>query len=107
MAILGVALAALIGLSLGLLGGGGSILTVPIMVYVLGFGAKEAIAMSLAVVGATSLFGAMGHWRVGNVNLRVALVFGGVAMLTGILVEPTSCSSSRRVLCGAALPCSC
>jgi uncharacterized membrane protein YfcA len=81
MAILGLALAALIGLSLGLLGGGGSILTVPIFVYVLGFGAKEAIAMSLAVVGATSLFGAAGHWKAGNVNLRVALIFGAVAMV--------------------------
>jgi uncharacterized membrane protein YfcA len=80
MFVLGVVLAALIGLSLGLLGGGGSILTVPIFVYVLGFGAKEAIAMSLAVVGATSLFGAAGHWRAGNVNLRVALIFGSVAM---------------------------
>lgn len=78
--LIGIALAALIGLSLGLLGGGGSILTVPIFVYVLGFGAKEAIAMSLAVVGATSLFGAAGHWRAGNVNLRVAGLFGVVAM---------------------------
>jgi uncharacterized protein len=80
MALLGLALAALIGLSLGLLGGGGSILTVPIFVYVLGFGAKEAIAMSLAIVGAVSLFGAAGHFRAGNVNVRVALVFGSVAM---------------------------
>jgi uncharacterized protein len=80
MMILGLALAALIGLSLGMLGGGGSILTVPIFVYILGFEAKEAIAMSLAVVGATSLFGAAGHWRAGNVNLRVAVIFGVVAM---------------------------
>lgn len=80
MMILGIALGALVGLALGLLGGGGSILTVPIFVYVLGFGAKESIAMSLAVVGAVSLFGAAGHWRAGNVNLRVALVFGAVAM---------------------------
>lgn len=80
MQLLGLALAALIGLSLGLLGGGGSILTVPIFVYVLGFAAKPAIAMSLPVVGATSLVGALGHWRAGNVNLRVALIFGGVAM---------------------------
>lgn len=78
--VLGIALAALVGLALGLLGGGGSILTVPILVYVLGMGAKEAIAMSLAVVGATSLFGAVGHWRAGNVNLRVAGIFGVVAM---------------------------
>jgi uncharacterized protein len=81
MALLGLTLAVLIGLSLGLLGGGGSILTVPIFVYVLGYGAKEAIAMSLAVVGATSLFGAVGHWRAGNVDLRVAVIFGSVAMV--------------------------
>jgi uncharacterized membrane protein YfcA len=80
MAIVGLLLAALMGLSLGLLGGGGSILAVPILKYVVGFGAKEAIASSLAVVGLTSLFGAIGHWRAGNVNSRVALVFGVVAM---------------------------
>jgi uncharacterized membrane protein YfcA len=80
MAIVGLLLAALMGLSLGFLGGGGSILAVPILNYVVGFGAKEAIASSLAVVGLTSLFGAIGHWRAGNVNLRVALVFGTVAM---------------------------
>lgn len=78
--LLGIGLAALVGLALGLLGGGGSILTVPIFVYVLGFGAKEAIAMSLAVVGAVSLLGAVGHWRAGNVDLRVAGIFGVVAM---------------------------
>lgn len=79
--MLGAALGLLIGLSLGMLGGGGSILTVPVFVYVLGFGAKEAIAMSLAVVGATSMFGAIAHWRCGNVNLRIALIFGVVAMV--------------------------
>lgn len=81
MIALGIVLAALVGLSLGLLGSGGSILTVPIFVYILNFEAKEAIAMSLAVVGITSLFGAIGHWRIGNVNLRVALTFGSVAMV--------------------------
>ncbi|HSL00384.1 MAG TPA: sulfite exporter TauE/SafE family protein [Rubrobacteraceae bacterium] len=80
MAIVGLLLAVLMGLSLGFLGGGGSILAVPILNYVVGFGAKEAIASSLAVVGLTSLFAAIGHWRAGNVNLRVALVFGAVAM---------------------------
>jgi len=71
----------LIGAALGLLGGGGSVLTVPIFVYVLGFSPKEAIAMSLAVVAATSALGAGGHWHAGNVNVRIAIVFGGVAML--------------------------
>ncbi|NIR43721.1 MAG: sulfite exporter TauE/SafE family protein [Gemmatimonadetes bacterium] len=80
MLILGLTLGLVMGLALGMLGGGGSILTVPIFVYVLGFGAKQSIAMSLAVVGATALVGAAGHWRAGNVHVRVALVFGTVAM---------------------------
>ncbi len=81
MIVLGYALAALIGLSLGLMGGGGSILTVPIFVYVLGFDPKLAIAMSLPVVGVTSLIGAIGHWRAGNVRLGTAFLFGGIAMI--------------------------
>lgn len=76
MEVLGYALAALIGLSLGLLGGGGSILAVPVFVYVLGFAAKEAVAMSLPVVGTTSLVGSIGHWKAGNVNLRAGALFG-------------------------------
>lgn len=81
MTLLGVGLGFLIGLSLGVLGGGGSILTVPIFVYVLGFGAKEAIAMSLFVVGLVSAFGAVGHWRQGNVDVRMGLLFGGFSMV--------------------------
>lgn len=81
MTTLAFALAAVIGLSLGLLGGGGSILTVPVFVYVLGFAAKPAIAMSLPVVGVTSLLGAAFHWRLGNVRVRTALTFGLVAMI--------------------------
>jgi uncharacterized membrane protein YfcA len=77
---LGLALALVIGLTLGLFGGGGSILTVPVFVYVLGFDPKLAIAMSFPVVGATSLVGAIGHWRAGNVRLSGALLFGLVAM---------------------------
>lgn len=79
--ILGMALGALVGFAMGLLGGGGSILTVPIFVYVLGFGAKAAVAMSLLTVGLVSLLGAWGHWRLGNVNVRLALLFGSVAMV--------------------------
>jgi uncharacterized membrane protein YfcA len=78
--VVGLALALVIGLTLGLFGGGGSILTVPVFVYVLGFDPKLAIAMSFPVVGATSLVGALGHWRAGNVRLASALVFGLVAM---------------------------
>lgn len=81
MLVLEISLGLLIGLSLGLFGGGGSILTVPVLVYAVGFDPKASIAMSLLVVGVTSLIGAIGHWRIGNVHARVALVFGSVAML--------------------------
>lgn len=80
MFAVGLALASVIGLSLGLLGGGGSILTVPVLVYVLGYAAKPAVAMSLPVVGITSLFGAALHWRLGNVRGGIALTFGALAM---------------------------
>lgn len=85
MTALGLALAALIGLSLGMLGGGGSTLTVPVFVYVLGFDPKAAIAMSLPVVGATSLVGAASHWRSGQVQVRTAVLFGLVAMAGSFL----------------------
>lgn len=74
------ALAALVGVTLGLMGGGGSIMTVPIFVYVLGYDPKLAIAMSLPVIGSTSLVGTISHWRAGNVQLRTAAIFGVVAM---------------------------
>ncbi|MBT8337549.1 MAG: sulfite exporter TauE/SafE family protein, partial [Gemmatimonadetes bacterium] len=80
MTALGSLLGVLVGLSLGMLGGGGSVLTVPIFVYVLGFEAKVAIAGSLAVVGAVSLVGAGRHARAGNVEARTALVFAPLAM---------------------------
>ncbi len=75
-------LAGLVGVSLGPLGGGGSILTVPLLVYVTGLDAKEAIAASLVVVGATSAVGALGHARRGRVRWRTGLLFGA-AGLTG------------------------
>ena len=81
MTLLGVLLAVTVGLSLGMLGGGGSVLTVPIFVYAGGFAAKAAVAMSLPVVGVTSLAGALFRARAGDIDLRVALVFGGVAMV--------------------------
>ena len=96
----------LIGAALGLLGGGGSVLTVPIFVYVLGFTPKEAIAMSLAVVGATSALGTASHWRAGNVNVRVAAVFGGVAMvgtLFGVRLARFVPGTTQLVIFGAVM----
>ncbi|MGQ0639173.1 MAG: sulfite exporter TauE/SafE family protein [Gemmatimonadaceae bacterium] len=81
MTFLALALGLAVGFVLGLLGGGGSILAVPIFLYVLGVAAKPAIAMSLAVVGLSALVGFLMHWRQGTVALRVALPFGLCAML--------------------------
>lgn len=81
MPLFGSSLGFLVGLTLGLLGGGGSVLTVPLLVYAVGLGAKEAIAGSLAVVGLVALVGVWRHARAGNVDTRTALTFGGVAMI--------------------------
>jgi uncharacterized protein len=69
-----------IGILLGTIGGGGSILTVPILVYALDLGVHEATATSLAIVGLTALFGAVPHARAGRVALKTALVFGGAGI---------------------------
>jgi uncharacterized membrane protein YfcA len=78
---LGVAYGAVIGLALGLTGGGGSIFAVPLLVYGLGVAPRAAVGVSLAAVGATSLYGAIGRWRAGEVELTAGLLFslGGVA----------------------------
>ncbi|TFG43825.1 MAG: sulfite exporter TauE/SafE family protein [Gemmatimonadales bacterium] len=81
MPLLGLSLALVIGISLGLLGGGGSVLTVPIFHYILGYGVKSSIAMSLGVVGVTSAAGALGRLRSGDLNGRAVLTFAPVAML--------------------------
>lgn len=80
MMVLGIAASLLIGVSLGLLGGGGSILTVPLLVYVLGVEPKTAIAMSLLVVGITSASAVVVHARAGRVRWRTAFVFGAGGM---------------------------
>lgn len=66
-----------IGLVLGLLGSGGSILTVPVLVYLAHVPEKMAIAESLAIVGTIALFGMLPHWRQGHVVWRRVALFGG------------------------------
>ncbi len=95
--MLGYLFAALIGLALGTLGGGGSILTVPVFVYVLGFDPKLAIAMSLPVVGMAALVGVASHWRAGNVRLQTAAIFGSVAMVGSYTGARASVWFSGRV----------
>lgn len=74
-----------VGISLGLMGGGGSILAVPILVYVMGVGAKNAIAISLGSVGVVSLIGTILHWRKGNVRVDIVLAFAPAAMVGAYL----------------------
>jgi uncharacterized membrane protein YfcA len=81
MIFLTIALAVLVGVALGLLGGGGSILMVPLLVYVAGMDAKEAIAASLVVVGVTAAVSIIGHARAGRVRWRTGLLFGVAGMI--------------------------
>jgi uncharacterized membrane protein YfcA len=68
-------LSALIGLSLGLLGSGGSIITLPVLVYVAGIPAHQAVGMSLVIVGGTSAVGTLLNLRQGAFDLRAATFF--------------------------------
>lgn len=76
MAIIGYFASLLIGLSLGLIGGGGSILTVPVLVYLFAVNPVLATAYSLFIVGATSLVGVFPKYKAGEVNLKTAIIFG-------------------------------
>lgn len=84
MEITGFVAALLMGVLLGLIGGGGSILTVPIFVYLFGIEPMLATVYSLFVVGVTSLAGSVSHFRKGNVNIRAAVVFG-IPSVVGVL----------------------
>lgn len=79
--------AAAIGLSLGLIGGGGSILTVPVLVYLFHVDPLPATTYSLFIVGMTSLFGSAAHLRIGNINWRVAAMFGLPSVISVTLVR--------------------
>ena len=81
MVALAVVLAVAVGISLGMLGGGGSILAVPLLIYVAGLETKAAIATSLVVVGVTALVGIVPHARAGRVRWRTGLFFGAAGMV--------------------------
>lgn len=89
-------LGVMIGLALGMLGGGGSILTVPMLVYILRQDPQIAVATSLVIVGANAITGAWLHRREGHVRLKQALLFGaygipaayGAARLSSLLSGP-------------------
>lgn len=96
--LLSLGLGFAIGGSLGLLGGGGSILTVPALVYLVGQTPQVAVTTSLAIVGANSAIGAFFHRSQGTLNWRVALIFGGTGMVTSYLAAGVSKQFSPNVL---------
>ncbi len=87
MIILGYISAALIGISLGLIGGGGSILTVPVLVYLFGLSPISATSYSLFIVGSTSFIGAVNNYRRGFVDVPTALLFGSSSITTVFLTR--------------------
>lgn len=96
--LIAITLGLLVGLSLGGLGGGGSTLAVPILVFVAGMEAQDAITASLLVVGVASAFGVVGHYRAGNVRLGVGVVFGLAGVVGSWIGTLVSQSVDEQVL---------
>ncbi len=101
MHLLAVAAGLLLGLSLGALGGGGSVLAVPVLVYLLDQTPAQATTGSLVVVGVTSVIGAVTTWRRGGVLAGPGLVFGAVAVGGAVLGARASAHVSGDVLMAA------
>jgi len=87
MEILGYVSSIIIGVSLGLIGGGGSILTVPVLVYLFKVDALLATSYSLFIVGATSTIGSLDYFKKGLVNIKTAIVFGIPAIISVFLTR--------------------
>ena len=105
IAIFGHLLGLGVGISLGLMGGGGAVLAVPILIYIMGLGTQEAIAMSLVCIGCVSLIGVIPHWRQGHICLKTAAMFAPPAMLGAYLGARASTFSwvtdSMQLMCFA------
>lgn len=87
MEILGYLSAVLIGISLGLIGGGGSILTIPILVYLFKINPENATSYSLFIVGTTSLLGTYKHYNLGNLQFKPSLYFGIPSVVSLLLTR--------------------
>jgi hypothetical protein len=87
MEIVGYLAAILIGIFLGLIGGGGSILTIPILVYLFHIDPMSASAYSLFIVGTTSLVGAWPKYKQGFVNIKTAIIFGIPSILIVFIIR--------------------
>jgi len=96
--MIALALAVLIGLSLGILGSGGSIVTLPVLVYVAKIPPSQAVGMSLAIVGGTSLLGALLQFRKGNLHLKAVMLFSVTGVLGAFLGSGATHFLSKQAL---------
>ncbi|KFF19535.1 sulfite exporter TauE/SafE family protein [Flavobacterium hydatis] len=87
MEYLGYFASIIIGLSLGLIGGGGSILTIPILVYLFKINPEQATTYSLFIVGITALFGSYSHYKMGNLKLKSALYFAIPSVISILIIR--------------------
>lgn len=87
LTIFGLLASTVIGISLGLIGGGGSILTVPVLVYLFNVDPVLATAYSLFIVGLSSLVGAFPKYKAGMIDLKTALVFGVPSIIAVFLTR--------------------
>lgn len=101
MWIVACALCAVVGLSLGGLGGGGSALALPVLVYIAGLPASHAVAVSAMIVGAASAATIVPHARRGNVDARTAALFGGAGIPSAIAAAHLSSQVAPEVLLGS------
>lgn len=101
MPLLAIALSGVVGLALGLLGGGGSILTLPILLYAVGMQPRPAIATSLVVVAGASLVAMIAHARAGRVAWKLAAAFGAASMTTAFAAAGLAQAVAGRWLLGS------
>jgi hypothetical protein len=87
MEYIGYLASIIIGLSLGLIGGGGSILAVPILVYLFKINPEQATSYSLFIVGFTAMIGSFSHYKLGNLKIKSALVFAVPSILSLLFVR--------------------
>ena len=87
MELIGYIASIIIGVSLGLIGGGGSILTIPILVYLFKIDPDTATSYSLFIVGTTALFGCISHYRMGNLIIKSALYFAIPSIISILIIR--------------------
>ena len=96
MEIIGYIASLIIGISLGLIGGGGSILTVPVLVYLFHVNPVLATAYSLFIVGATSLVGAFPKYKSGEINIRTASFLASLPSPLSLPPGPLLCRQFQK-----------